>query len=275
MSELKINPEYASIWGELPKAEFNALKDSIRVDGLLEKIVVNPDLVILDGHNRYKILKELGIPINEEVYEIREFDSPEDEILFIIRTQINRRHATPFHRVENALPLLEIEKAKARARVTANLPNQPNEKIFSSGRVTEIIGELIGLSHKTVEKALYIIKYGDVIEGLKEKLRRGTKPSIDRAYRLIREIIHPKETPPLPPGHFNVIYGDPPWEYYFKLRGSPNEHYPTMTTQEICELEIPSADDSVLFLWTTNPMLEDALKVMGPGASNTRRTWPG
>jgi len=68
---------------------------------------------------------------------------------------------------------------------------------------------------------------------------------------------------PLPSGEFDVIYADPPWRYYVNhLRANPEKYYPTMSVEEICNLKIPSSENTVLFLWTTNPMLEDALKVI-------------
>ena len=68
---------------------------------------------------------------------------------------------------------------------------------------------------------------------------------------------------PLPQGEFNVIYADPPWRYNVShLRGNPEKYYPSMTLEEISKLEIPSSENTILFLWTTNPMLEDALTVL-------------
>jgi len=47
---------------------------------------------------------------------------------------------------------------------------------------------------------------------------------------------------------------------------SAENHYPTMPTDAICalfdEIGAPAKADSVLFLWATNPMLPDALRVM-------------
>lgn len=265
---LRINPDYQRVWGALPKAEFKALKQSIQIDGLLEKLKVNPDNVLLDGHNRREALRELGLPVLESMIEIIE---PENEMLYIIRSQINRRHATPYHRIENAIPLLEIERQRARERMLRGDPTQ----IFGEGMTNEIIGKLIGLSHETVRKALYIVEHGDVIPGLKEKLRRGVKPSVDNAYRQVRELIEPKPTPVLPEGVYNVIYADPPWAYSYKLRGAPDDHYPTMKTEEICKLEVPKADDAVLFLWATNPKIEDALEVIKAWGFDykTNRAW--
>ncbi|MBT9370293.1 MT-A70 family methyltransferase [Rhizobium sp. CSW-27] len=70
---------------------------------------------------------------------------------------------------------------------------------------------------------------------------------------------------------FPILYADPPWKFrpYSDVTGgdrSAENHYPTMTTDEIValfdEIGAPAKPDSVLFLWATNPMLPDALRVM-------------
>jgi N6-adenosine-specific RNA methylase IME4 len=63
---------------------------------------------------------------------------------------------------------------------------------------------------------------------------------------------------------YRVIYADPPWRYDFSLSKSRRieNHYPTMTLEEICALKVPAADDAVLFLWTTNPKLREGLEVV-------------
>lgn len=73
-----------------------------------------------------------------------------------------------------------------------------------------------------------------------------------------------KSTIALPEGKFNVIYADPPWRYEFSETNTREieNHYPTMELEEIKSLKIPSAEDSVLFLWATAPKLEEAMQVM-------------
>jgi N6-adenosine-specific RNA methylase IME4 len=66
---------------------------------------------------------------------------------------------------------------------------------------------------------------------------------------------------------YGVIYADPPWRFEPYSRDSgmdraADNHYPTMVLDEIKALEIPAADDAVLFLWATSPMLPQALEVM-------------
>jgi len=73
------------------------------------------------------------------------------------------------------------------------------------------------------------------------------------------------ETPPLPEGKFTILYADPPWQFNNSgFEQSAASIYPTMSTEEICNIKIAeiSAKESVLFLWATNAMLEDTLLVM-------------
>lgn len=65
---------------------------------------------------------------------------------------------------------------------------------------------------------------------------------------------------------FPVIYSDPAWKY--SAHSDPADdienHYPTMSTDEICNLPVKeiSTPDAILFLWATSPILEDAFKVI-------------
>jgi|SRR5262245_14553544 len=75
--------------------------------------------------------------------------------------------------------------------------------------------------------------------------------------------------PGLLPGSFDVIVADPPWEFKTysrkgKEKKSAERHYPTMPLQQIKDLPIAelAAPDCALFLWSTAPLLMDALDVM-------------
>lgn len=65
---------------------------------------------------------------------------------------------------------------------------------------------------------------------------------------------------------FDVLYVDPPWSYYaYHKKGRVAEnHYQTMNSKDICDLEVGSIakKDSVLFLWVTFPCLLEGLRVM-------------
>ncbi len=68
-------------------------------------------------------------------------------------------------------------------------------------------------------------------------------------------------------GKYEIILCDPPWQYRDKCnagkRGAAHK-YPVLSLVDIKALDVPSiaADDCALFLWSTMPMLPDALEVM-------------
>jgi N6-adenosine-specific RNA methylase IME4 len=74
--------------------------------------------------------------------------------------------------------------------------------------------------------------------------------------------------PPWPrKGHYRVIYADPPWAfatYSGKGKGrSADAHYDCMDLEAIKRLPVAewAAEDAVLLLWATDPLLDRALEV--------------
>ena len=64
----------------------------------------------------------------------------------------------------------------------------------------------------------------------------------------------------------STIVADPPWRYgNTSTRGAAEDHYPTMSIDELCDLDIANtraADQAHLYLWTTSSHLPDAFRVM-------------
>lgn len=88
--------------------------------------------------------------------------------------------------------------------------------------------------------------------------------------------------PALPDGKYDVIYADPPWDYNGKLQydksskakeeldpskpifiSSASFKYPTLKLKELKKLDIRkiSADNCLLFMWTTSPHLVQAIEL--------------
>lgn len=97
-----------------------------------------------------------------------------------------------------------------------------------------------------------------------KKGRKWTVRDIKKTARLINH--NPKDPEPLPEGKYSVILADPPWQYEHMISESREieNQYPTMSLDEICDLPVLplSADDCMLFLWTTSPHLKQALEVI-------------
>ena len=64
---------------------------------------------------------------------------------------------------------------------------------------------------------------------------------------------------------FKAILTDCPWKYGFqRYKKNSGCDYPTMSTQELCELPVEQISDSnsLLFHWVTAPKLKEGLEVM-------------
>lgn len=258
------NPEYEKLIPPLTKDEYRELKGSIQENGLWEPITVNQKNVILDGHNRFKICKELNIIPR---FSIRIFKDTLDEKLYVIDSNLIRRHLQTLVKVELCLERDKIEAEKAKHRQEATLPKEGekgfqcagNISLTQKGETRNIVGAKIGISGRTYEKAKKILDKAS--PELIQKVREG-KTSISYAYDMVSRAERHEAPPTLPSGVFDVIYADPPWKYYYKARGNPEFHYPLMEDEEIWALKVPSAENAILFLWATNPKLPEALKTM-------------
>lgn len=103
-----------------------------------------------------------------------------------------------------------------------------------------------------------------VTQGRITQIVKNYEKTLDRK-RAIEELENrTKKLPPLQ-GAFPVIVIDPPWplgnEYDPEnFRGTPP--YPEMSLEKIRALKIPAAKDCVLWVWTTNHHLHEALHII-------------
>jgi ParB-like chromosome segregation protein Spo0J len=187
--ELKVNPKYKALMPELLYDEYEKLKESISKNGYWEEypIIVNDNYEILDGHSRWEACQELGV---QPTIKVKHFESKEEEMRFVIETNLNRRHLNAFQKAELALKLLEIEKAKAEKRKLAQLKQFKDKTTVpaleeGTGEAIEIVAGKLKMSPYTIRKTKEILEKGK--EKLIEKCRRG-EISVNEAYKRVREI---------------------------------------------------------------------------------------
>lgn len=102
-----------------------------------------------------------------------------------------------------------------------------------------------------------------------DEIQRGEKTRMEVRRELKKQNI--AEQPPMPDDKFRVIYADPPWKYGDTREGldkwagtAAEDHYPTMSIDELCALPIKGivADDAALFMWVTSPLLAECWPVI-------------
>jgi ParB-like chromosome segregation protein Spo0J len=123
--------------------EFQELKDSIEVNGVLNPITIYDDMVI-DGWHRYKAANELGVDCPES--ELDEWIDPRD---FVLAQNKNRRHITM---AQLAIATTEVYKWNSVGR--------PNNSLLSKelNKTTAELAELSGASISTIEQAKSVLK---------------------------------------------------------------------------------------------------------------------
>lgn len=103
--------------------------------------------------------------------------------------------------------------------------------------------------------------FQEFIESYNETLEEITTIALIRFWA--KKTIKPlTESIPLPGGVFNVIAIDPPWQYGTAHNWDSRRvgaKYPEMSYEQLAALEIPAADDCVIWLWATNAFIRQAL----------------
>jgi N6-adenosine-specific RNA methylase IME4 len=114
-----------------------------------------------------------------------------------------------------------------------------------------------------------------VRQSLQSQLCNGRAPNLDKIVKQVRASLVGTDEPAgeLPaatpvtasdePTKFATIVIDPPWRYdNVATRGAAEDHYPTMSQEQLFDLDIPAADDAHLYLWVTNSFFEDGFALM-------------
>ena len=169
--DLDENGPFSNIMPPLSEAEESCLKASLLKDGCLDA-VVTWNGVIVDGHNRCRLCKELDIP-----FEIKEmsFDSEAEAKLWMIKHQLGRRNLPAFLKIELVLPYEPIlrEEAKKRQGTRNDLRNiwADSPKSESHQNTRDALAEIAGVSPRVFSDAKYVINNAD--ENTLSDLRTG------------------------------------------------------------------------------------------------------
>ena len=253
----------------------------IREHGQIEPITLC-DGMLLDGRNRYRVCVELGI-----APKTRTYDGDPWVYAWSMNGQrrdlvAEQRHLIWKHCRENSVAFQaercriaeeanrkRSEAAQERTRTDAGtfepVVDHNAPPLVKEHKTREWCALMAGVSTATVARGDALIKHRP---DLAAAVRKGEVKPAEAHRRMKRDEVKGK-TAALPDDKFVVIYADPPWEYSDGRTGDlmtatgATHHYPTMALSELKALNVPglAADDSVLFLWATCPLLEDALEL--------------
>ncbi len=257
---LRLHPHAGRV-PEMPAPEFDAFLADIARRGILVPVEVTAAGVLLDGRQRLRAALQLQldrIPVR--------CVSSDDDVDYMLRAALLRRDLSPSQRAALAIELEEQRRLRTagKARRLANLRQNRSEvaTLPPRGKTRELAAAFAGVSPRTVQDAATVLKHDDA---LFERVKAGSVTAsiaARKVRRRLRDAAVPA-APPLPDGPVDLLYVDPPWKMGSPdSEHAPEQHYPTMPLAEIKQLQVPAAEDAVLFLWAVNSMLPAALEVI-------------
>lgn len=271
-----MNRDY-QVMPALAESDFEALKADIAERGVLIPVEYDDEGNILDGHHRVRACEELGI--TDWPRFVRKGLSEDEKRTHARQLNIARRHLSREQKRELIAGQLKETPERSSADLSRGL-GVSDKTVSSVRRELEATSEIprlsktVGADGKERRKPIRTAYVDPTPEGQKEaesvvKANRAAKAVERREERLekIEEIS--KGNRDLDTSRkYPVIYADPPWRYEMPAMGGTNRsienHYPTMTLDEICAMPVSdlAADDAMLYMWATAPKLPECLEVV-------------
>lgn len=271
----------AAAFPMMDSARFTELRDDIAQNGLRMPITLCDDL-ILDGRNRYNACREIGIEPQYEKYS-------GDPWLYVWSLNAQRRDLVDEQRYliwkHVSEKSNEWQAEQRRIQDEANRKRSKAQKGVPKAEAQERARTQCSRTSTTPERkakaSMARVNAGAVARGdklvkerpdLAEKVRLGQiKPA--EAHREMKRSEQRKKLAVLeakqiqaPVKEYHVVVIDPPWPMQKIDRNCrPNQaemDYPTMSEEELTELDIPAFTVCHLWLWTTHRFLPMALHLL-------------
>ena len=198
--ELKINPEFESKIPPLDADELKLLEENILSEGVVINPIITWNGVIVDGHNRYRIIQrhpEIKFTIHEKQFE-HQFEA----LAWICKNQLGRRNLTPEQKKYLIGKQYEAEKlGRGGDRKSENAKSKgQNVHLISEQRTSERIAQENGVNEKYVRRAAHFTKGVDIADevapGIRQEILTGVIKPTDAA---IASVVRadPEERPAL------------------------------------------------------------------------------
>ena len=185
-------PEMAQLLPPLTGEQLAALEADLLANGCYAPVIVNEDMVIIDGHNRQKLCQQHGIPYDMAVFSFADLLEAKR---WALDTQKARRNLDKWELGKIALKLKPDIEARARANMSAGGGDQKSEDA-KSGLATlpnpippidtrTELAESVGLGERTMGKVMQIEEYAP--PAVKEALD-SRDLSIHQGYNITRQV---------------------------------------------------------------------------------------
>lgn len=280
--------QLANVFPLIDGAEFAELVSDIRKHGVREPIWIYEG-EILDGRNRYRASREAGVDCPMQEYH------GDDPVSFVVSLNLKRRHLSESQRAMVAAKLANLsdgQRADQAAQICAAVTQNEAADMLNVSRRTVQTAKAV--QEQGAPELVQAVETGKVSVSAAadiatlpkqeqvEIVARGEKEILEaaKAIRAEKAVARREERldkiAEISKGNqaldtsvrYPIIYADPPWRYENPPMGGTNRsienHYPTMTLEEICAMPVAdlATEDAMLYLWATAPKLVECMEVI-------------
>ena len=184
--------ELAGLLPPLSGEQLAALEADLLQNGCYSPVIVNEELVIVDGHNRQSLCEKHGIPYNMAVFA---FDDLLEAKQWALDTQKSRRNLDKWELGKIALKLKPEFEARAKGNMSAGGGDQKSAESksgltmlsnpISSINTRKELADSVGIGEVTMGKVMQIDEHAPA--AVKEALDKK-ELSIHQGYQITKQV---------------------------------------------------------------------------------------
>ena len=185
-------PEMAELLPPLTGEQLAALEADILKNGCYSPVIVNEDMVVIDGHNRQRLCEQHGLLYQMAVFS---FEDMLEAKQWALDTQKGRRNLDKWELGKIALRLKPDIEARAKENMSAGGGDQKSEGAksgcansqnpISPVNTTKELADAVGIGHQTMSRVMQIDEHAPT--AVKEALDSGDL-SINQGYNITRQV---------------------------------------------------------------------------------------
>lgn len=175
-------PEFDKLLPPLTDEQLSLLEKDILENGCYAPIIANEELVIVDGHNRFRICEKHGLPYRTVVFSFAD-DLEAKE--WALNTQKSRRNLSINELCKIAMKLRPDVEARAKANAGVRTDLSATLPEGSSIDTRKELASAVGVGERTIGKAMKI--EDEAPQAVKDAVDDGSI-TIHQGYNLTREL---------------------------------------------------------------------------------------
>lgn len=178
-----ISPAFSDLLPPLPEEQLSLLEADILAHGCYSPIIVNEELEVVDGHHRFQICEEHGLPYKMSVFA---FEDVLEAQQWALDTQKARRNLSAWEIGQIVLKLKPGLEEKARETMGARSDLfQKSEKGSAKNNTTKFLADMADTSTDTMNKIIQIDEKAPA--PIKEALDKK-EISVNKGYEITKQL---------------------------------------------------------------------------------------